>query len=152
MWHRMARCLQSKTLTAANKRKRVRIQCFGHVESILVEDSCSYTMLLCPRINVLCFPLRLILTLTWNPIAFSSSSTIFQVSSRASGVVSVAEVFLSPRDFFRLTFFLYRDIRARHSLLKQYFTTKVFFVLQLLIFRCLDLKNIDFFLTSIIPL
>lgn len=45
------------------------------------------------------------LTLTWKLVPLSSSSTIFQVSSRASGLFSEAEGFLLCRDFFRLTLF-----------------------------------------------
>lgn len=45
-------------------------------------------------------------TQTWKPLPLNSSSNTFQVSSRASGLVSRAAGFLGPRDFFRFTLFL----------------------------------------------
>lgn len=70
-------------------------------------------------------PLRSILTLTWNPEAFSSSSTILQVSSRASGLVSGAKDFLSPRDLFRFTFFFCRVNRTRYTYFERTLKTRI---------------------------
>lgn len=128
----MARCFQLKSLTAKHRRQRGGVQCenVAFRERTHCEEALWNHMPLCNssalwQCMLPAAPLRLILTLTWNPEALSSSSTIFQVSSRASGLVSGVEDFLSPRDLFRFTFFFCKVSRTRYTYFEQTLMTRI---------------------------